>query len=1114
MESELAPISKEYWMPDASTRTCCACDKPFTVLIRKHHCRGCGLIYCSDCCDFVKNGKETSRICSKCQRPLIISAVSQETLTSLLESAGNLTVNSAPGTPVPIQISEAGSPLLVSAAEPKSAFIQYCDDLLSLECDRLVADLAITAEWKPLIVTFVKQAVECISLETHPRGDEMDINKYLRVVKLQHKDSSLSEYFNGVAFLKNIAHKKMKVKIPNPTILLLSGGAEFSSGEQRLLSMESILDQEPDFTKLFMRKLAKLKPQLVIVEKSMSQWIISELARFGVAAIINVQIKLLQLIARVTQGKPLSDIDQATQVKNCIGHCSEMVIKPYQKSGVVYLRTNSETALVGSIVLTGPDMDMLGMVKKVIRELCVKYRNWRLECSLLNQLGIKPIARLSEEISSTSLMLHHLRVFGKMCQKPKVLALQLYSNCDKPLGLWVTETLSNLDMPCSGCDSKHALHYDYYLKREGLVKIQCSSGGDSSGDITVKIKCMLCVWEGLEVQLNDWSYEMSFFRFLACFFIEERNEKLPCGHSLFRAAAFTFSTPASKVCFEYSSKPLYTVLPIKPKIVLSNYYTSLAAKVISEAQSASKDLYQKLLQETAQVKADIAQLEVESEEESQGVEALKLEVNATYDELIAALTHCEETIELEGLLEAEYARRELFLDVCKHKVTIQTHKQSLKSLKSGKRFISPSRMTDWLNFIQTAPEPDKDSEPEDLPQRRSREEPVTFSGSESAVMVPRAWLPLEKSDPIVTADSFELMQIGGHTLAAGPNNTFTPVRINDPLSVIAYVLNSQKHREEVNRNFQHSTDLHEIIESELLSGSEFALECSFSTCNFPEVDAQNDLIRIYGQAVTFHATAYYARQFQAVRLFLCGSETDFLQSIIYSTAEQANLGKSGARFFKTHDEQFIAKIVEEKEFQMFVDMAPNYFRHICKTFYHSMPSRLVRTLGVYKLVVKNATLNTKTIGWVLLMENLGFGVNPKAVAYDLKGTLNSRRYVKEGEKQTKMDLNFIEDMGALPLLIDFETMSRLHSSIWNDTLFLYKQNVIDYSLVVLVSEEDCQIAAGIIDYLRQYTFDKAIESKYKKVIANELPTITNPVEYKDRFRTQVMQDYFLTLDRR
>ena len=1118
MESELAPIAKEYWMPDESTKACTTCDRLFTAIRRKHHCRVCGLIYCSDCCEVVRHGKETSRMCLRCQR----SSSSQSTPSGQAPLSPHFpNTESSPKSQMdssPLQSSDYSD---VDTGNPYSQSQDYCQTLLALECDRLFQDTTIPPDWKPLILKFVKQAVDSISLETYPRGDEMDINHYLRIVKLVHKDSTLSEYFNGVAFLKNIAHKKMKVKIPNPSILILAGGAEFSSGEQRVLSMESILDQEPDFTKLFMRKLAKIKPQLVIVEKSMSQWIISELARFGVAAIINVQMKLIQLIARVTHGKPLNDIDQATQVKNCIGHCSEMVIKPYQKSGVVYLRTHSETALGGSIVLTGPDVSTLRQIKRLIRDLSTKYRNWKLESSFLTQMKVGLFGQLSDEMGTMNLMIHHLKVFGKMCQKPKIVALQLYSPCDKPLGTWIIDTLSGLSAQCAHCEGEQGLHFDYFLKKEGLVKLTYTvistdiiTGND---DISAKVKCSICAWESDEITLNTWSREWSFHRFLACFFIDERCEKMQCGHLLFRSAQITFGMRHAKVSFEYAQKPMFTLIPIKPTIQLSNYYISLAAKIISEAQTAARDLYQKLLQEAAQIKADIARIEVNTEVEIQGLEGLKTDANATYEVLIQSLSHCDESVTIEGLLAAEYWRRELFLDVCKHKVLIQAYKQSCKTFAGDRKSANPSRMIDWLNFIQALPEPEKFTEIEEKNQRNSREDAAvqtTKSRPESTVVVPRTWLPLDKSDSILTSESFEFLQPGCHTLPPGPNNTFTPVRESDPLSIIAYTINSQKHIEEVTRHFHYSGDVHEIIESELLSGSEFALECGFSTSNFPDIDAQNDLIRIYGPAISFHVTAYYARQFQAIRLYLSGSEGNFLQSIVSSTVEQVNLGKSGARFFKSHDEQFIAKIVEEKEFQMFVDMAPNYFRHICKTFYHNMPSRLVRTLGVYKVTIRNSTANTKKLMWVLLMENLGFGVNPKAAAYDLKGTLNSRRYVKEGERQTKMDLNFIEDMCGLPILIDFEAMSRLHSSIWNDTLFLYKQNVIDYSLILLVNFDECQIAAGIIDYLRQYTFDKAIESKYKKVIANELPTITNPMEYKDRFRTQIMQDYFLTLERR
>lgn len=37
------------WMSDKDTKTCLGCDKSFGVLLRKHHCRCCGRIFCDAC---------------------------------------------------------------------------------------------------------------------------------------------------------------------------------------------------------------------------------------------------------------------------------------------------------------------------------------------------------------------------------------------------------------------------------------------------------------------------------------------------------------------------------------------------------------------------------------------------------------------------------------------------------------------------------------------------------------------------------------------------------------------------------------------------------------------------------------------------------------------------------------------------------------------------------------------------------------------------------------------------------------------------------------------------------------------------------------------------------
>ena len=50
-----------------------------------------------------------------------------------------------------------------------------------------------------------------------------------------------------------------------------------------------------------------------------------------------------------------------------------------------------------------------------------------------------------------------------------------------------------------------------------------------------------------------------------------------------------------------------------------------------------------------------------------------------------------------------------------------------------------------------------------------------------------------------------------------------------------------------------------------------------------------------------------------------------------------------------------------------------------------------------------------------------------------------------------MDLNFLEDFGGIPLFVAPEAKRILDASIWNDSLFLSKHNIIDCSLLIIIS---------------------------------------------------------------
>ncbi|CAD6189060.1 unnamed protein product [Caenorhabditis auriculariae] len=62
---------KQYWMPDATGKECYQCEERFTTFRRRHHCRLCGQIFCSKCCNNRVDGSSLGylgelRLCDFC----------------------------------------------------------------------------------------------------------------------------------------------------------------------------------------------------------------------------------------------------------------------------------------------------------------------------------------------------------------------------------------------------------------------------------------------------------------------------------------------------------------------------------------------------------------------------------------------------------------------------------------------------------------------------------------------------------------------------------------------------------------------------------------------------------------------------------------------------------------------------------------------------------------------------------------------------------------------------------------------------------------------------------------------------------------------------------------
>ncbi|PPD68507.1 hypothetical protein GOBAR_DD34618 [Gossypium barbadense] len=257
----------------------------------------------------------------------------------------------------------------------------------------------------------------------------------------------------------------------------------------------------------------------------------------------------------------------------------------------------------------------------------------------------------------------------------------------------------------------------------------------------------------------------------------------------------------------------------------------------------------------------------------------------------------------------------------------------------------------------------------------------------------------------------------------------------------------------------------------------------------------------------------YANQFRDLRERCCPSELDYIASLSRCRNWDAKGGKSKSFFAKTLDDRFIIKEIKKTEYESFQKFALHYFKYMNQSFESGSQTCLAKVLGIYQVIVRQPKTGKETRHDLMVMENLTFGRNITR-QYDLKGALHARfNSAAEGSGDVLLDQNFFNDMNSSPLYVSNQAKRLLQRAVWNDTTFLNSINVMDYSLLVGVDTERRELVCGIIDYLRQYTWDKQLETRVKSSLVvpkNLLPTVISPKEYKKRFR-KFMSTYFLSL---
>ncbi|KAF1990490.1 hypothetical protein K402DRAFT_460556 [Aulographum hederae CBS 113979] len=330
------------------------------------------------------------------------------------------------------------------------------------------------------------------------------------------------------------------------------------------------------------------------------------------------------------------------------------------------------------------------------------------------------------------------------------------------------------------------------------------------------------------------------------------------------------------------------------------------------------------------------------------------------------------------------------------------------------------------------------------------------------------------------------------------------VREDEPSSVIALALSDADYQSKLSifrNNIGDGKPLPQNSSAQLESDEEMSIQR-----NLLIQKSSNIIYAFKHRGVHVRCKIFYAESFDAMRR-KCGVADRFVESMSRSVKWDSKGGKSKSIFLRTLDDRFVLKSLSAPEFNAFSKFAPDYFVFVHQNLYKSLPSVMAKMLGLFQVTIRNPASGMEFDQFLLVMENLFYDREPHR-RFDLKGSMRNRKINATGERdEVLQDENLVDIIFQQPIFVREHTMMLLKASVWNDTLFLSKQNVMDYSLMAGFDDDAREIVVGIIDCIRTYTWDKKLET-WIKDRGKHKPTITSPKDYRNRFRI-AMSKYIL-----
>ncbi|OHT08180.1 hypothetical protein TRFO_23390 [Tritrichomonas foetus] len=319
-------------------------------------------------------------------------------------------------------------------------------------------------------------------------------------------------------------------------------------------------------------------------------------------------------------------------------------------------------------------------------------------------------------------------------------------------------------------------------------------------------------------------------------------------------------------------------------------------------------------------------------------------------------------------------------------------------------------------------------------------------------------------------------------------------------SILAFALASDRFTANLMNISQHPIDMYVPLPNEHVNEFLEATKLSNSFVFDIEENIYNKSLLPFSPKA--HIEILFPLEFFALWSHFGISMKDMIESLKSCRSQILNGGKSGSSFFITDDKKFLLKTIKKAEMNAMSSFLPSYFKYMKK--YQN--SHLVHVFAVFDISVQCEKIKYKH--HCILMENLNYGLGNGCKTYDFKGSTRGRLI---DSNSVQLDTNYLLSSIDQRVIFSVNDREKFMKQLKKDARFLSKQNIMDYSLVMIVEKPKHLVRFGIVDYFRKYTIDKAIESMVKKTPLyfdyKQQPTIISPELYCKRF-VKILSTYF------